>query len=514
MAGGHAIFLFTRDLRLADNHAWREAARHSRSLSPVFVFQPRQLPPRNEYAGPFALRFLIEAVSDLENTLSAWSAAPPPEFRQNQIQPLVVARGELTQQLDQLAGRMARRGQPVDSLYLSRDYTPFARHRMDKLVAWGKGRGLKTVRAIPNHLLTEPEDVFTGQGSPYRVFTPFYRRARQLPVPKPEPEGFKGKVRAVNTISPWRRELEKELAGWLEPARNSPWTGNRRSALELLERVIELAGKNEGGPGPIATAGASESVTTRSVGKEVPDLPAAGETSYLSAALKFGLVSVREVAHGFQQAGREDLVRQLYWRDFYTHIAWHWPEVFGKEFQARFRSLRWRTGKAAQQDFDRWAHGNTGFPLVDAAQRCLRQTGFMPGRLRMVVASFLVKDLGLDWRRGEKFFARYLVDYDPSVNNGNWQWAASTGCDAQPWFRVFNPWRQQEKFDPETRFIRAWVPELAEVSAREIHRREKMNPASGSGGQRLLSDPDYPAPMVDHKKQAAFIKEIFSAAQK
>jgi deoxyribodipyrimidine photo-lyase len=198
----------------------------------------------------------------------------------------------------------------------------------------------------------------------------------------------------------------------------------------------------------------------------------------------------------FEALGSEHaLLRQFYWRDFFTHIGFHFPQVFGHAFHQRYDNIQWRNDK---DEFQAWAEGRTGFPIVDAGMRQLNQTGCMHNRVRMIVASFLVKDLLINWRWGERYFAQHLLDYDPCVNNGNWQWAASTGCDAQPYFRIFNPWLQQKKFDAECVYIKRWLPELQKYSPAIIH-NWFQKPLAGN----------YPPPMIDHAVRTQQAKLLF-----
>jgi deoxyribodipyrimidine photo-lyase len=231
------------------------------------------------------------------------------------------------------------------------------------------------------------------------------------------------------------------------------------------------------------------------------DIPALGATTMLSAHHKFGTISIRETYWRAAEAFGVSchLISELYWRDFFTHIAWHFPHVFKGAFRPEYNALEWNRSK---KDFQRWCEGKTGFPIVDAGMRQMNETGYMHNRVRMIVASFLVKDLHINWQRGEKYFAQKLLDYDPAVNNGNWQWAASTGCDAQPYFRIFNPWLQQKKFDPDAEYIKRWVPELKNVSVKDIHQGYKPN---------LFSDVKYPEPMVDHAAERQETLKRFKA---
>ena len=213
------------------------------------------------------------------------------------------------------------------------------------------------------------------------------------------------------------------------------------------------------------------------------DFPAQDYSTHLSPYLKFTACSPREVCRHLDHD--HELVRSLYWRDFFTGIAYFFPHVFKGCFHTQYDKLKWVNDKRA---FKRWCEGTTGIPIVDAGMRQMNQTGFMHNRVRMIVGSFLVKDLHIDWRWGEKYFAQTLIDYDPAVNNGNWQWVASTGCDAQPYFRIFNPWSQQKKFDPDCDYIKKWVPELRDLSPKAIH---EQYPTS-----------DYPLPIAIHQTAA------------
>ena len=242
------------------------------------------------------------------------------------------------------------------------------------------------------------------------------------------------------------------------------------------------------------------------------DFPAVEGVSRLSAHLRFGTISVRELAafasaHG--GAGAETWLGELIWRDFYQMILWHHPHVVDACFKPSCDRIEW---DEAPERFAAWCEGRTGYPIVDAAMRQLNSTGYMHNRLRMIAASFLTKDLGIDWRRGERYFADRLTDYDLAANNGGWQWAASTGCDAQPWFRIFNPVTQSERFDPEGVFIRRYLPELAAVPRRFVHAPWRMGTADqAAAGCRIGHD--YPPPVVDHAAARVRTLARFAAAR-
>ena len=237
------------------------------------------------------------------------------------------------------------------------------------------------------------------------------------------------------------------------------------------------------------------------------EYPAVKGPSYLGVHLRFGTVSIRRLAGaararigeaGKHARGAETWLSELVWRDFYQQVLHHIPHVVGSSCKPEFDRVRFEHGRHADEAFAAWCEGRTGYPLVDAAMAQINQTGYMHNRLRMVTASFLVKDLGIDWRRGERYFAEKLIDYDLAANNGGWQWAASTGSDAQPWFRIFNPVTQSQKFDPEGRFIRRYLPRLARLPDALIHAPWRARPIDLAEAGITLGR-DYPEPLVDHE---------------
>ncbi len=456
-----ALFVFRRDLRLGDNTALHRAATLAEEVLPCFVFDPRQADPdENPYFSAHAFQLMLESLEDLDRQLREAGGR------------LYLYRGDLAKVISKYIGETEKN---LDQLLVAvnRDYTRFSRQRdgaLQELCATHGARFLQEDDA----LLLPPGQVRTGEGTPYRVFTPFWKAAREEEVP--EPAGVPS-ARWVTEEDP--DALSIDDAWSLLPGEPNPdlWVhGGRERGLAILDRIGELTDYED----------------TR-------DLPADEDgTTGLSAHHKFGTVSIRESYHrAVAELGREhELVRQLWWRDFFTQLAWHHPWVFGAAFKPVYDRIEWEDDPEL---LAAWREGRTGFPVVDAGMRQLATTGWMHNRVRMITASFLVKDLHVDWREGERHFARLLVDYDPAVNNGNWQWAASTGADAQPYFRVFNPWRQQERFDPECVYVRRWVPELRGLEARQIHRLASERP----------DGLDYPEPIVDHKERAARAQEMF-----
>ncbi len=331
-------------------------------------------------------------------------------------------------------------------------------------------------------MLLDLDEVLTQQGRPYSVFTPYKRAWLQ------RLDDFQLKPYPVD-----------RYAHHLAP----PPADERLPTLSDLgfgpTNLREL-------PLPTGMSGAQrllqDFVPRMAAYQEARDYPGRKGVSYLSVHLRFGTVSIRQLAAlAAQQAcegceGAQTWLSELAWRDFYFMILWHHPQVLTQSFKPEYDGVQW---DEAPELWQAWCEARTGYPLVDAAMRQLLQTGYMHNRLRMVVASFLTKDLGIDWRRGERFFAQHLNDYDLAANNGGWQWAASTGCDAQPWFRIFNPVTQSQRFDPEGRFIRRYLPELARVPDAHIHFPAAMKPVElAACGLRL--GVDYPPPVVDHAR--------------
>ncbi|NOT85848.1 MAG: deoxyribodipyrimidine photo-lyase [Methylococcaceae bacterium] len=443
-----SLYLFRRDLRLEDNTALNAARKLSKQVLPAFIFDPQQIQPHPYQSKP-GLQFMLQALVDLQQQLQALGS----HLALYHASPEVALRTIVQQH-------------SVQAVFINRDYTPFSRKRDYAL--WQVCQALNiALHVLPDYLLTEPEQAVKSDQTPYKVFTAFYNNARQFEVPLPQ-SLVAGDFLTVDTGVSVAQFADATLKAG---------QGGRTAALTILAQLEEQV----------------DYLQTR-------DFPALNATTRLSAHLKFGTCSVREIYYAiFTQLGSEHpLLRQLYWRDFFTHIAYHFPEVFGRAFLAKFAHLPWDNDLTY---FQAWTEGKTGFPIVDAGMRELNVTGFMHNRVRMIVASFLVKDLHISWRWGERYFAQHLVDYDPCVNNGNWQWAASTGCDAQPYFRIFNPWLQQQKFDADCQYIYQWLPELKDVPVKIIQQWDKKHFACA-----------YPAPIIDHTHEVQLTKVRYKKA--
>lgn len=449
----NSLFIFRRDLRIVDNTGLITAAELSDKIIPCFIFDPRQIGQKNEFRSMNAIQFMMEAIDDLENNLHKNNGK------------LLVLYGQTDHVIKNLI-----QSEKIDAIFVNRDYTPFAMHRDEQI----KKECLAHKVAFNSYddlLIHEPEEIKSLNGTPYEIFTPFFKRAIQIPARESSTQTITNWNNIIN-IPPLAREI-KALKSYDNPYLHVH--GKRSYALTILKSLNKFL--NYG---------------------KTHDVPAL-ETTNLSAFIKFGLVSIREVYDAFIQTlgPANPLVRQLYWRDFFTHVAYSSPFVFGQPFKQRYQTLPWDNNRTA---FKAWCEGKTGFPIVDAGMRQLNQTGFMHNRTRLITASFLVKDLHIDWRWGEHYFAQNLVDYDPSVNNGNWQWVASTGTDSQPYFRIFNPWLQQQKFDPQCTYIKQWIPELKNVPARQIHLWYK---------QINKREIQYPQPLVDHTKETLITKKRY-----
>jgi deoxyribodipyrimidine photo-lyase len=364
------------------------------------------------------------------------------------------------------------------AVFANEDYEPYARQR-DGAVAAALERDGRALHLFKDQVIFARDEVLTGAGKPFSVFTPF-------------------KNAWLKKLTPFHLT---PYAVPLAPERLAPVAAAALPTLEALGfarsnlRDLQL---------PLGCAGAAQ-LTQDFVERidsydEARNFPAVRGPSYLSVHLRFGTVSIRALAalaHERAQrgsAGAATWLSELIWRDFYHQVLWHHPHVATQAFRPEYDRIVWDD---EPELFTAWCEGRTGYPLVDAAMLQLNQSGYMHNRLRMVVASFLTKDLGIDWRLGEAYFARHLNDFDLAANNGGWQWAASSGCDAQPYFRIFNPVSQSEKFDAEGRFIKRYLPQLAGFDAREIHAPWLIPPLRQQVAGCVIGA-DYPAPVVDH----------------
>jgi deoxyribodipyrimidine photo-lyase len=479
-----------RDLRAQDHASLYHALRSCRRVFCAFLFDRDILDPlpRQDRRVEFIRESLVQVDEDLRRLAGDPAAG------------LIVLHGRPLEELPRLARQLH-----AQAVFASHDDEPAALARDARVrgALAELGIGLHTAK---DHTIFERQELLTQGGTAYSVFTP-YRKAwlaklddfflRAYPVERhaaalaPRPEGLRRPVPALADIG-------------FEPTNLSqlPIPVGPRGAARLLRDFLPRIGEY----------------------RQARDFPAVKGPSYLSVHLRFGTIGVRELArtaHALAQDGNEGAatwLSELVWRDFYFQVLANFPHVAdeqgnGGNFRREYDAIPWDHGPHGKALFKAWCEGRTGYPLVDAAMAQLNRTGYMHNRLRMVTASFLCKDLGVDWRWGERWFARQLNDYDLAANNGGWQWAASTGCDAQPYFRIFNPVSQGRKFDPEGKFIARYLPQLAKLPPQAIHAPWTARPVELQAAGLVLGR-DYPQPVVDHEEARQQTLRRYSVVRK
>jgi deoxyribodipyrimidine photo-lyase len=463
---GTSLVWFRRDLRLADHVALERAARASERVVCCFVLDPELL--RGGEAGPAIVSFFFDALAELRAKLRELGSD------------LALLEGNFEVELAALAKRTG-----AGRLYFNRDYEPAAIQRDARVTAALEAEGVR-VESFLDHVYFGADEILKPDGSPYTVYTPYKRRWLATHESDPRlPVDSLGAIAA--------RLADREQVGDTREVPAPEEFGHARSAA--------YARGGEGHAREILRAFVVEGIARYAERRNYPALPG---TSHLSPHLRAGTVGIRTCvfaaldvrrgARGSLATGIDTWLGELIWRDFYQQIYANFPHVATEPFLADAKRLEYRTSDA---DFAAWSQARTGYPIVDAAMLQLNTYGWMHNRLRMIVASFLTKDLLLDYRLGEKYFARHLIDHDAAANNGGWQWSSSTGTDAAPYFRVFNPVVQSEKFDPDGRFIKAMLPALARLSGKAIHAPWSLAPLEAEAlGFRLGRD--YPEPIVEH----------------
>lgn len=465
-----ALVWFRRDLRSYDHAALSHALRDARRVHCVFVFDSEILDALVDREDR-RVEFILASVEELAESLRELGGA---------LRVLIGRARDLIPELAQSLG--------VQAVHANHDYEPVANDR-DAEVARKLALQNQVLHTFKDQVVFEKDELLTQAGRPFTVFTP-YRNAWLAKL--------KATSHAAHAIEPHRAAFVPDPSAGLPELGQ---IGFRPTNLKQMQLPTGMSG---------ARKLLREFLQRIDGYAERRNFPGVRGVSYLSVHLRFGTVSIRELVRAAlsrDTAGAATWLSELVWRDFYFSILHHFPHVVGHAFKPVFDNLRWPNPEG---HFAAWCEGRTGYPLVDAAMRQINQSGYMHNRLRMVAASFLTKDLHVDWRLGEDYFARKLNDFDLAANNGGWQWSASTGCDAQPWFRIFNPVTQSQKFDPDGRFIRLYVPELAGLDAKQIHEPWTM----GAGEQHAAGieiGKDYPAPIVDHATARLRTLEIYGA---
>lgn len=458
-----AIHWFRRDLRVLDNSSLLRASRDHDSVVPAYILSDWH--GGHLWTGSKRQHFLCGCLSSLDRNLQTLGGR------------LIIRTGDAVEQLGVLI-----RETGATAVHFNQDPDPHGKAVERALAAKCAEWGIEC-QGWDDVTLHTPGEVLTQSDAPYRVYTPYSRNWLALdkapPLPKPRNLATSPELASddLPSVSHWG--LEEPSAQILEPG--------ERAALDRLKAAVS---------GPLSSYA------------EQRDVPSAAGTSRLSQDLRFGLLSIRTVFRRVEEAreaartpdARNSLhtyVKELAWREFYMAILHHFPHVLEAEFNPDWRGLPW---EEPDERFEAWKEGRTGFPIIDAGMRELRETGFMHNRLRMITAMFLTKDLHLDWRLGESFFMQHLVDGEIASNNGGWQWSAGTGADAAPYFRIQNPWSQSKRHDPEGAYIRRWVPELENVPAKHLH--------EAPAGDRPIAD-GYPLPCLDHKTEREKTLAIF-----
>ncbi|MDX2080581.1 MAG: deoxyribodipyrimidine photo-lyase [Terrimicrobiaceae bacterium] len=456
------IHWFRRDLRLTDNTALAAAVATGSPVVPVYIVSKWK--GHHRWTGPNRQAFLCGCLESLARNLEAVGGR------------LIIRQGDAVEQLEKLAAETG-----ASAVYFNRDPDPYGHQTEKRLAATARF----DVRGFQDVCIHERDEVLNGSGLPFRVFTPYSKA--WLKAPKPPTSQTVRRITVPNGIAsdpvptPATWGLGHPAPGILPPGEKAA----RDRMKTFLTRGLAFYGSGR-------------------------DLPGRTFTSRISQDLRFGLISPRELYNrclarqeelppdGRRSAGK--YIAELIWREFYMQILWHFPDVLEQEFNPKFRGLGWGWDEMA---FERWCTGETGFPIVDAAMRELRETGFMHNRARMITAMFLTKDLLLDWRMGEQFFMQHLVDGEIASNNGGWQWSAGTGADAAPYFRIQNPWTQTKRYDPDGTYIKMWIPELRDVDP--VRFQDPPSPG-------LSLAKGYPPPMLDHAAARDRALEFFAAS--
>ena len=459
----NSIYLFRRDHRIHYNATLEECLRETNEcVYPLFVFTPEQVTAKNKYKSNNAIQFMMESILDLEKQIKNSGTNESG---------LNIAYGNLLTVLRNICKMYS-----IDAVYMTEDYTPYARTVQEKLDKLGRQIGFKLC-LVEDYNLLSPRTLET-KGRGYLKFTPYYKKhlTKKIQFPSKKAGDYS-----------MLRHFDKDLK----------YTVTLKDMfMKILKKTnddINVHGGRAHGLKQLSTIRKQ-----KEYGKTRNNLET--QTTHMSAYLKFGCVGSKEMyAYVEKLFGKHhDLIRQLIWRDFYSQIVYFNPRVIDKSesLKLKYDNIKWKNNK---RQFLAWASGTTGFPVVDAGMRQLNKTGFMHNRARLITASFLIKNLQIDWRIGEKYFAQKLVDYDPASNNGNWQWVSGGGADSSPYFRIFNPWIQQEKFDPNATYIKKWIPELSNVPVNEIH----------NWTQAHTQYKGYPGPIIDYKKSREDALEMY-----
>uniref|UniRef100_A0A6C0DB32 Photolyase/cryptochrome alpha/beta domain-containing protein n=1 Tax=viral metagenome TaxID=1070528 RepID=A0A6C0DB32_9ZZZZ len=458
----NGLFIFHRDFRIIDNIGLIEASKKCDKLYTCFIFTPEQVSDVNKYKSDNAIQFMIESLVELNKDIH------------NHGGELMTFYGNQQTILKKLIKNL-----DINGVYFNKDYSPYSIERDEKTKELCESNDINC-EMFSDYYLYEPGTIKSGKAA-YKKYTPFYTNVLHKVVDEP-------RTAKINNFTKTTTKQDHHISldqAFSRFTKNNPEIlvhGGRSLGVQRLKTAIREQKKYD----------------------EKRDF-FIENTTFLSAYIKFGCVSIREVYHAFKKTYGlgHGLIRELIWREFFAHVLYAYPEVVGKSYQPRYQHIQWHNSTA---NLKKWQNGLTGFPIIDASMRQLNTIGYMHNRGRMTVASFLIKTLLMDWRLGEKYFAQKLTDYDIASNNGNWQGISGTGVDMKPYFRDMNPWIQQEKFDKNAEFIKKWIPELKDVEPADIHKWNTTNSEQKYKGVK------YPKPIVDYFEQKTKMLSMYKNA--
>ena len=454
------IFLHHKDLRYQDNTTLNLMSKELKDIIPIFIFPPEQIDSKkNKYFSHNFVQFMCESLIELKKDYLKKKGN------------LNFYKGDTLDVLKDIHKKYK-----IENIGFNVDYSPYAKKRDTSIINWAKKENINiyTEEDILLQDLLEGDTKSINSGNPYKVFTPFMKYLRSTfdvrNISKKKPSLINKSIITKYSIN------DKDLKLFYQQNDNLNVKSGRHEAKKKLKLIKKQQEYDE----------MRNCLTYK--------------TTHLSAYTNLGLLSIREIYHYcLEKLGKDNgIINELYWRDFYYNIIYFYPQVVGNSFKEKYDNIKWRNDK---KEFKSWCEGKTGFPIVDACMRQMNTIGYMHNRGRMIVASFLTKDLLIDWRWGEKYFATQLQDYSISANNGGWQWTAGTGTDSQPYFRIFNPWSQSKSYDPNCEYIKKWIPELEEVTNKDIHEWDKK--------YKDYKSIKYPEPIVDHKKERLNTLKIY-----
>ena len=452
------IFIHHRDLRYIDNTTLIHQLKEEGDVTPIFVFDPNQISKgKNKYFSDNLVQFMMESIKELNS-----------DYKKKKGE-LYTYKGRYLKILSSIHKKFT-----INSIGFNQDYSPFAKQRDERIEKFCKKNNIK-LYSFEDMLLHNIKSGITLSKSeqPYKVFTPFKKNLYNKEIRKVDKfRNFK-----------FKKQINMKKSKYYFENYNSLYTKNDKCLVKggrewAINRLKKIKNYNK--------YDKCRNFMTY-------------ETTLLSASINFNVVSIREIYYKIKEkfGKSHGIINELFWRDFYYNILNFFPEVIKGSFKKKYDKIKWRESKS---DFKKWCEGKTGYPIVDACMRQMNTTGYMHNRGRMIVSSFLIKNLWIDWRWGEKYFANKLIDYNISANNGGWQWSSGGGTDAQPYFRIFNAWTQAKNYDPDCEYIKKWVEELKDIPKKDILNWDK---------KYMEYEIDYPKPIVDHKSSRERALKLF-----